>query len=221
MEDYANVSPAPRRAAFQGVGVFDFNSSTARKNPLGAMAAWAQAFGGDSDCELTLKTQNGGLFPQALAALRAAAPANVRIVDEVWPYDQVKALIAGADVLVSLHRAEGFGLTPAEAMALGTPVLATAFSGVLDFMDESCALPVPWRSTPVEDPQGIYRGQSWAEPDIAAAAEALVRLRADPELAARLSAAARARVAAKLSPQAWFTTLPAQVRTAAMAAVRG
>ncbi len=60
----------------------------------------------------------------------------MRIVDEVWPYAQVQALIAGADVLVSLHRAEGFGLTPAEAMALGTPVLATAFSGVLDFLDE-------------------------------------------------------------------------------------
>jgi glycosyltransferase involved in cell wall biosynthesis len=221
IEDYANVTPAPRRAAFQGVSIFDFNSSLARKNPLGAIAAWTQAFGGAADCELTLKTQNGSLFPQALAALRAAAPPSVRIVDEVWPYDQVKALIAGADVLVSLHRAEGFGLTPAEAMALGTPVLATAFSGVLDFMDESCALLVPSRPTPVDDPQGVYRGQSWAEPDVSAAAEALVRLRADPHLGRRLSEAARARVAAKLSPQAWFTTLPAQVRSAAMAAVRG
>jgi glycosyltransferase involved in cell wall biosynthesis len=220
MEDYAKVPPAPRRTAFQGVSVFDFNSSLARKNPRGSMAAWTQAFGGNAECELTLKTQNGGLFPEALAALRAAAPANVRIVDEVWPYERVKALIAGADVLVSLHRAEGFGLTPAEAMALGTPVLATAFSGVLDFMDEACALLVPSRPTPVDDPQGVYRGQSWAEPDVAAAAEALVRLRADPGLGARLSAAARARVAAKLSPQAWFTTLPAQVRAAAMAAVR-
>ena len=142
------------------------------------------------------------------------------MIDEVWPYADVQSLIAGADVLVSLHRAEGFGLTPAEAMALGTPVLATAFSGVLDFMDETCALLVPSRSTPVDDPQGVYRGQSWAEPDIAAAAEALVRLRADPALGVRLSEAARARVAAKLSPQAWFTTLPAQVRAAAMAAVR-
>src|SRR6202012_1615391 len=111
-----------------------FNSALARKNPQGAIVAWARAFGGDPDCELTLKTQNGAAFPEALAALCAAAPANVRVVDEVWPYAQVQGLIAGADVLVSLHRAEGFGLTPAEAMALGTPVLATAFSGGLDFM---------------------------------------------------------------------------------------
>ena len=221
IEDYAAVTPAPRRAPFQGVSVFDFNSSLARKNPQGAIAAWAAAFGDNAGCELTLKTQNGAVFPRALAALRAAAPANVRIIDAVWPYADVQALIAGADVLVSLHRAEGFGLTAAEAMALGTPVLATAWSGVLDFIDESCGVLVPFTQTPVADPQGIYGGQSWAEPDLHAAAQALGRLRAEPELRARLSAAARARVAERLSPQAWFTTLPASVKAAAMAAVQG
>jgi len=221
IEDFATVAPAPRRAVFQGVSVFDFNSSLARKNPGGAIVAWARAFGQDAGCELTLKTQNGAAFPQALAALRASAPANVRIVDEVWPYADVQALIAGADVLVSLHRAEGFGLTPAEAMALGTPVLATAWSGVLDFIDGSCGMLVPSSQTPVDDPQGIYRDQTWAEPDLGAAAQALGRLRGEPELRARLSAAARARVAERLSPQAWFTTLPAPVKAAAMAAARG
>jgi len=220
LEDYAKVKPAARRAPFQGVGVFDFNSSVARKNPQGAIAAWTRAFGDDLDCELTLKTQNGVAFPEALRALRAAAPANIRIVDEVWPYAEVQALIAGADVLVSLHRAEGFGLTPAEAMALATPVLATAWSGVLDFMDEDCALLVPAKPVPVDDPQGIYRGQTWAEPDLAAAAAALLRLRREPDLGPRIGAAGRARVARDLSPQAWFTTLPASVKAAAMAAVR-
>ena len=215
VEDYAKVAPAPRRAAFQGVSVFDFNSSLARKNPQGAIAAWAQAFGDDPDCELTLKTQNGHLFPNALGSLRRLAPANVRIVDEIWPYDEVKSLIAGADVLVSLHRAEGFGLTPAEAMALGTPVLATAFSGVLDFMDPESALLVPFRLVPVDDPQRIYAGQSWAEPNLSVAAAALTRLREEPELGARLSAAGQARVARQLSPQAWFETLPAPVQAAA------
>ena len=220
LEDYAKVQPAPRGRAFQGVGVFDFNSSLARKNPRGAIAAWARAFGGDPDCELTLKTQNGGAFPDALAALRSATPANVRVIDEVWPYAQVQGLIAGADVLVSLHRAEGFGLTPAEAMAMGVPVLATAWSGVLDFMDETCAAMVPFTPTPVVDPQGVYRGQSWAEPDVDAAAQALVRLRGDPGLRRRLGEAGRARVAERLSPQAWFATLPPAVKTAAMAAIR-
>ena len=215
LEDYANIVAAPRQHAFEGVSVFDFNSSLARKNPQGAMVAWTRAFGGHEDCVLTLKTQNGALFPDRLAALRASAPPNVRIVDEVWPYEQVKSLIAGADVLVSLHRAEGFGLTPAEAMALGAPVVATAWSGVLDFMDATCALMVPSTPTPVADPQGVYRGQAWADPDLDAAAQALVRLRTEQGLARRLAEAARARIAERLSPQAWFASLPPEVQAAA------
>ena len=220
VEDFANVAPAPRRAAFQGVSIFDFNSSLARKNPEGAIAAWARAFQGDATCELTLKTQNGEAFPQALAALRAAAPANVRVVDAVWPYAEVQSLIAGADVLVSLHRAEGFGLTPAEAMAMGVPVLATGYSGVCDFMDEDCALLVPFRPTPVVDPQGVYQGQTWAEPDVDSAADALIRLRSNPELRHRLGEAGRVRVARQLSPQAWFETLPASLQAAAHEATK-
>ncbi len=219
LEDYAKVRPEPRTAAFQGVSVFDFNSALARKNPEGAIAAWAQAFGDDPDAVLTLKTQNGAMFPDKLAALSAAAPANVRIVDEVWPYERVKGLIAGADVLVSLHRAEGFGLTPAEAMAMGTPVLATGWSGVMDFMDADSALLVSATQVKVKDPQGIYpAGQSWADPDIEAAADGLRRLRDEPALRRRLAKAGRDRVRKLLSPQAWFATLPEQVQRAAFAA---
>ncbi len=218
VEDYAATRPCPRRAGFQGVSIFDFNSSLARKNPQGAITAWVRAFGENPQCELTLKAQNGDIFPEALAALRQSLPANIRLIDEVWPYEAVQSLIAGADVLISLHRSEGFGLTPAEAMALGTPVLATAWSGVLDFMDEECALLVPFTAIPVSDPQHVYRGQTWAEPDIAVAAEALVRLRDDPALGRALSEAGRARVMRQLSPQAWFETLPIGVRNAALAA---
>ncbi|HEX3699511.1 MAG TPA: glycosyltransferase [Phenylobacterium sp.] len=217
-EDYREVTPAPRRAEFQAVGLLDFNSSVARKNPQGAIEAFRLAFGDDASAELTLKTQNGELFPDLLAALRAAAPANVRIVDETWPYEEVKALVAGAEALISLHRAEGFGLAPAEALALGCPVVATAYSGVLDFLDETNALLVPYREVPVDDPQGIYKykGETWAEPDVAAAAEALKRLRAEPELRRRLAAAGRRTVAEKLTPEAWFKALPEKVQAAAL-----
>jgi glycosyltransferase involved in cell wall biosynthesis len=193
-------------------------SSLARKNPDGVIEAFRRAFGDDPACELTIKTQNGARFPELLERLRAGAPANVRVVDEVWPYAEVQRLIAGADVLISLHRGEGFGLTPAEAMALGTPVLATAFSGVLDFLDETCAVMVPYSLTPVDDPQGIYRGQNWADPDIDAAAEGLRRLRGDAWLRTTLGDAGRKRVEERLSPAAWFATLPPAVQAAALAA---
>ena len=173
LQDYADIEPAPRERPFQAVMLFDFNSSAARKNPQGAIAAFARAFGDDPQVLFTIKCQGGAAYPQAFAQLQAAVPANVRLVDEIWPYARVKSLIAGADVLISLHRGEGFGLTMAEAMALGVPVVATAFSGNLDFMDADCAMLVGSTPTPVVDPQGVYRSQSWAEPDLDAAAEAL------------------------------------------------
>jgi hypothetical protein len=212
LSDYAAVRPAPRTHAFQALALLDFKSSAARKNPMGAVAAFVQAFGDDPTAHLTIKCQNGQAFPEALAALRAACPANARVIDEVWTYPQVMSLIAGADVLISLHRAEGFGLTMAEAMALGVPVVATAFSGNLDFMDDGCALMVPATLTPVRDPQGVYAGQSWAEPDIAAAAAALARLRHEPGLAPSLAVAGRARIAERLSPEAWLRSLPAALQ---------
>ena len=219
LEDYQDVVPAPRAAGFLAVSLFDFNSAAARKNPEGVIAAFAKAFGEDPSIRLVLKTQNGHLFPDHLARLRGLAPGNVTLEDAVWPYAQVKSLIASADVLLSLHRAEGFGLTPAEAMAMGVPVIATGWSGNLDFMDAESALLIPSRPVPVEDPQGIYAGQTWADPDIDAAAAALVRLRAEPGLAASLARNGRARIAERLSPQAWFTTLPDAVKRAAMGAI--
>ncbi|MFD3264084.1 glycosyltransferase family 4 protein [Phenylobacterium ferrooxidans] len=220
LEDYRDIVPAPRTAEFLAVSLFDFNSAAARKNPDGVISAFAQAFGEDPTVRLLMKTQNGHLFPDHLARLRRLAPPNVTIEDAVWPYAQVKSLIAGADVLISLHRAEGFGLTPAEAMAMGTPVIATGWSGNLDFMDANSAMLIPFHQIPVQDSQGIYAGQTWADPDTAAAAEALQRLRTTPELGRRLAENGRRMVGERLSPQAWFTTLPDPVKRAAMAAIR-
>lgn len=217
MEDYDGVTPRARTAGFTAVTLCDFNSSEARKNPSGAIEAFRRAFGGDPGARLVVKTQNGAVHPEPLAALRAAAGPNVEVVDATWPYADVLGLIASADVLISLHRAEGFGLPLAEAMALGTPVIATGWSANLDFMDETTGVLIPSRLTPVRDPQGVYAGQNWAEPDLDAAAEALRRLRARPQWRAELAAAARARVARQLSPQAWFEGLPEAVRSAAEA----
>lgn len=215
IEDYYGVQPMTHDREFRAVALFDFNSSMARKNPMGVIAAFREAFGEDERCELIFKTQNGDRHPEALAGLRALAGANVRILDDSWPYEDVKALIAGADALISLHRAEGFGLVMAEAMALGVPVVATAATGNLDFMDSTCAMLVPARSIPVEDPQDIYSGQTWFEPDLGVAAQALRRLRAEPGLRHVLARASRRRVAKTLSPQAWLGTLPRSFRQGA------
>ena len=108
-----------------------------------------------------------------------------------------------ADVLLSLHRAEGFGLTLAEAMAAGLPVVATGYSGNLDFMPPGSAELVPYRLVPIGRTEGDYReGWPWADPDLDAAAAALRRLALDANHHRRQALAGRAAVQGRLAPEA-------------------
>ena len=70
--------------------------------------------------------------------------------------------------MLSLHRSEGFGLVPAEAMLLGRAVVATGWSGNMDFMDADSAALVGYRLVPARDPRGVFEapGADWAEPDL-------------------------------------------------------
>ena len=110
--------------------------------------------------------------------------------------------MAACDCYVSLHRSEGFGLTMAEAMAHGKPVIATGYSGNLDFMTESTSRLVPYRL--VEIPTGVDPyppGAEWADPDVEVAAAAMRELSGDPDGARELGRRGREHVAEVLSPE--------------------
>lgn len=173
----------------------DSRSSFARKNPMGALAAFRAAFGDSQAARLVIKLSGGA--GDACAVQRAAAGCgNVTVLREFLDADALAALHASADVLLSLHRAEGFGLPMLEAMAHGVPVIATAWSGNLDFMDGTNAVLVPARLAPVADDAGIYRDSVWAEPDLDVAAAALRGLAQDADRWSRLSVAAHAAASA-------------------------
>jgi hypothetical protein len=173
-------------AAFVTLAIFDAASSISRKNPAASIAAHQAAFGDDPAHILVLKVHNttrAGAAWAEVAALAAARP-NVRVLDRALSDAEMSALVLCCDVLVSLHRAEGFGFTLAEALALGRPVVGTAWSGNVDFMHAPGAHPVPFRMVPATDTQATYQvvGAEWAEADTAAAAAALRRIEADPAL---------------------------------------
>ena len=162
---------------------FSLASSFARKNPLAAIAAFKGAFGGRADRILALKVSHGEHWPQDVARLRAAignAP-NIRLMLETLPAADSDALTACADIVLSLHRSEGFGLVPAEAMLLGKPVIATNWSATAEFIDPSNGMPIPYRLIPAVDPRHVFEapGAVWAEADLAAASAALVALAED------------------------------------------
>src|SRR6185503_1231739 len=129
---------------------------------------------------LILKCVNADSDPVGFAGLLdRASGAAIDIHAGYIPSQDVHRLVAGCDAYVSLHRSEGIGLTIAEAMALGKPVIATGWSGNTDFMDVSNSFPVAYRLAEIEANVGPYLGgEVWAEPSIEHAAE-LLRLVVD------------------------------------------
>lgn len=182
---------------------FDFDSRFQRKNPLAAVEAFKQAFEPGEGPTLFLKTINGDRNLRDLERLRFAIADRDDIVlkDGYLSAKETAALTATCDCYVSLHRSEGFGLTMAEAMAHGKPVIATGYSGNLEFMTAETSRLVPYRLTPI--PKGIDpypAGTEWADPDVGAAAELMRELHDDPEEAAELGRRAREHVSEVLSP---------------------
>ncbi|HKP95141.1 MAG TPA: glycosyltransferase [Fibrobacteria bacterium] len=182
---------------------FDVSSGMQRKNPLAVMEAFRAAFP-SGGALLLIKVNNPDLSPEArlvverFKAATAGMP-DIRILDRSMAYEEVASLFASIDVYVSLHRGEGLGLGMMECMALGKPVIATAWSGNVDFMDGSNSCPVPYTLVPL-DPGTQYfsisKGvnQLWAEPSIEAAARWMSRLEASPGLRADIGGKAKASI---------------------------
>lgn len=165
---------------------FDLWSTTARKNPEAVIDAFRQAFPrhssagtGDREARLILKVSSADQFPDQHEQLRqrAAADPRIQFISKHLSRAAIDNLYLEADVLIHLHRSEGFGLCMAEAMASGLPVVATAYSGNLEFMPLESAILVPFTLTTNPSQAGDYpAGCTWAEPDVEYAAAALRRL---------------------------------------------
>jgi glycosyltransferase involved in cell wall biosynthesis len=119
----------------------------------------------------------------------ASGRSDITIADRFLSRAEQEGVIHACDVFVSLHRAEGFGLMLAEAMAAGKPVIATDYSGNLEFMDRETGFLIPWQHVRIAPGTGPYSGV-WAEPDVPAAAEAMVRLAANSALRQEMGARA-------------------------------
>jgi glycosyltransferase involved in cell wall biosynthesis len=184
---------------------FNLASSLERKNPLAGIAAFRAAFGDRKDRVLLLKVINPDHFPRDFATIVAAVGAapNVRIETRVLPAEDHAALLSACDIVLSLHRAEGLGLVPAEAMLRGKPVIATGWSGNMEFMDDESAALVGYRLVPARDPRHVYDvpGAVWAEPDPHDAVAQLRRLADDAAARAALGARGRNAVMARLGTE--------------------
>ncbi len=204
------VTPRPRShfglsdSTFVFLFVFHMMSNMERKNPLGLIRAFRRAFGSDPSVALVLKTSFGDRHEALIREMHDAAEGGgIRIIDEVFTRDDTLALMETCDCYVSLHRSEGFGLTMAEAMLLGKPVIATNYSGNTDFMHDGNSLLVDYDLVRLDKDVPPYKaGSRWAEPSVDHAARLMREVAEDRVRARELGAAARTELRQTLSLEA-------------------
>lgn len=167
--------------------IFDYRSVFRRKNALGLVEAFRDAFEPGAGPSLVIKTICGDEFPAERAQLTEAIAdrPEIHLLGETIAADAKNAMIANCDCYISLHRSEGLGLTMAEAMYFGKPVIATAYSGNLDFMTPDNSYLVPYSPVRIGIGAEPYPPDAeWAEPDLATAAQLMKEVVADPDRAA-------------------------------------
>ena len=190
---------------FLFLNAYDTHSVSERKNPLAAVQAFLEAFPGqEAGVGLVIKVSNAEDDPQAMTQIKQAFEdrRNCYLIEEALPKVKFNSLISLVDGCISLHRSEGFGLFPAEAMYLGKPVIATNWSGNTDFMTPENSCPVDYQLIPVKPGLPHYHaGQVWAEADVAQAAGFMKRLTGDDFYYNKISEKARATILQNFSPQ--------------------
>ena len=165
------------------VAGFTFASSSCfdRKNPFGAIQAFRQAFGDRSTNFLLIRCTDPDFYPEGLANLRRAVNEveGLRLILKGEPQHRLEDFYAGIDVLVSLHRSEGYGLTIAEAVQTGAHAISTEWG----LAPELAALPrvhtVSQKLIPVHDLQGFFGNFAhleWADPNLDEAADCLLQI---------------------------------------------
>lgn len=196
----------------------DGRSSFERKNILAAARIFCAAAADNPKARLIVKTRNSAEFPEFADALsrRAAGEPRIIHIDAALSESERWSLIAATDIFLSPHRSEGFGLALAEAMALGKAVLATGWSGNLDFMTRENAALIPYALGPVPEDVAVYGGIGrdalWAEPDERIAADLLRELLDLPDRRAELGAKAQTMIGQALNGRAYLEALAARSR---------
>lgn len=191
--------------------IFSFHGHFTRKNPLGLIQAFRKAFSKKDQVCLVLQCAHSEFFPGEFLEMRQAAQDNkIIIINNILNRNEVNTLMHLSDCYISLHRSEGFGLTMAEAMHLKKPVIATGYSGNMDFMNTNNSFLVKYKLVDVNvvdimkrgwSPLPFQKGYIWAEPDISHAAELMRYVYEKKKDAAKIGERASEDIKRNLNPK--------------------
>ncbi|MBT8636329.1 glycosyltransferase family 4 protein [Polynucleobacter paneuropaeus] len=182
---------APNKIASSKLRIYssmDFDSAVSRKNPLGVLDAFKLAFPLKyKDVELILKIR-GALHPQLRLILESYLlnDPRITIIEKTLTRAEIDELTQSCNIYLSMHRSEGFGFGPAEALACAKIVVCTDYGGTRDFINGKTGFPVEYQLTPVKPNEyPFWENQVWAEPSLESAALALRSVYDDYEKACR------------------------------------
>lgn len=185
--------------------MFDYHSNIERKNPIGAIEAYEKAFGkNDAKTRLIVKTSIGTKFTEEKSRLlkRIGDNKSITLIEEILETKKLQGLINICDCFVSLHRSEGFGLTMAEAMFYGKPVIATAFSANVEFMNINNSFPVKYNLTSTgKQYYGSNESNFWADPNLSHASEIMRFVFENQDTAREIADRGKKDVRNQLSPE--------------------
>jgi glycosyltransferase involved in cell wall biosynthesis len=165
----------PHRKGFNFLSIFEW---TRRKGPELLLRAFLTEFKADEDVALILKTYarpdpRAEILPRLLhfvereAGLRLENAPTIILLPGFMKNEDIPRLYRAADTFVLPSRGEGWGRPYMEALACECPVIASRWSGQMDFLHDQNSYLVD--CTVVPAPQDIdvelYAGHCWAEPD--------------------------------------------------------
>jgi len=194
--------------AFVCLFFFDFSSYAERKNPFAMLEAFEKLVAQRPHAPLHAVVKykggdDGNPARKALEARLKGLGAQAQAITRQLSDNEIKNLVRCCDVFVSLHRSEGFGRGPAEAMIMGRAAVATNYSGNLDFMTPETSLLVDYELIPVAEGAYLHgEGQVWADPSVDHAVELIGRLVDDPAGARALGERARRHIRTHFSARA-------------------
>lgn len=193
--------------------MFDFLSFIERKNPFAVVEAFRSVFSLSDDAHLVIKSINSQANPNLKEALeKQAKGCSIQIIDKYLSKREVNSLVSLCDSYVSLHRSEGFGLPIAEAMYLEKPVIATGYSGNMDFMNFYNSFPVKYDLIEIREDCGPYKaGMTWADPDTEHAAELMRYVYNDLQQARKIGLTASNFVKSHFSPEKTGTLIQQRI----------
>lgn len=158
------------------------HSGLDRKNIFAALKAVCETFKNDEEVGLVIKTNSGrgskidrlttiDKFRQMLSAVRKDAFPKIHLVHGELSDSHMADLYRDPSIkaFVSPTRGEGYGLPILEAAVAGVPVIATDWSGHLDFMNKGKFIKIGYELQLIPDQKidkNIWmRGSRWACPN--------------------------------------------------------